>query len=134
MVKSIIKQWLFINYCGQKIGQFKGANLKESLLNVTTSNISFIIYGIIALIYGLLGFRSLFYFLLIAVPVEFLIIRPFIKKNIITIISIQELDYHYKGTPKWKRITFFILAILIVIFSVILFLLILFSARFLKSW
>ncbi len=90
------------------------------------------IYGIIALVYGLLGFRSLFYFLLIAVPVEFLIIRPLIKKNIITIISIQELDYLYKATPRWKRIIFFILAILIVVFSVILFLLILFSARFFK--
>lgn len=132
MIKSIIKQWLFINYCGQKIGQFKGANLKETLLNVTTSNISFIIYGVILLIYGLLGFRSLFYFLLIAVPVEFLITRPLIKKHIMTIVSMQELEARYKISPRWKRIMFFILAILIVICSIILFLLILSSARFFK--
>lgn len=132
MIKSIIKKWLFINYCGQKIGQFKGANLKETLLNVTTSNISFIIYGIIVLIYGLLGFRSLFYFLLIGVPIEFLITRPLIKKNIMTIISLQELELRYRNTPRWKRIIFFIFAILILLSSIALFLLILSSARFFK--
>ncbi|SDM14737.1 hypothetical protein SAMN05216273_114100 [Chryseobacterium taihuense] len=132
MIKSILKQWIFINYCGQKIGQFKGANLKETLLNVTTSNISFIIYGIILLIYGLLGFRSVFYFLLIAVPVEFLITRPLIKKHIMTIASMQELEARYRKTPRWKRIMFFILSLLIIILSVVLFISILSSARFFK--
>lgn len=122
----------FYNYCGQKIGQFKGADLKEALLNVITSNISFIIYGIILLIYGLLGFRSIFYFLIIAVPVEFLIIRPIIKKYVMTIISLQELELRYRNTPRWKRIVFFILAILIVLCSVALLILVIASARFFK--
>ncbi|PQA96419.1 hypothetical protein SAMN05421796_101412 [Chryseobacterium piscicola] len=77
MIKSIIKQWLFINYCGQKIGQFKGADLKETLLNVTTSNISYIVYGIIFNIYLQLGFRSLLLFLIIAVPIEFFLLENF---------------------------------------------------------
>ena len=121
MIKSIIKQWLFINYCGQKIGQFKGADLKESLLNITTSNISFVVYGIILLIYALLGFKSVLFFMVIAVPFEFLVTRRLIKKYILTIFSTQELESLYKVTPQWKRILFFILAIFIVICSVALF-------------
>lgn len=132
MIRSIIKQWLFINYCGQKIGQFKGADLKETLLNVTTSNISFIIYGILSIVCFELGFRNLFYFLLIAVLFEFLITRRLIKKYIMTIMSLQELELKYRITPQWKRIMFFIFAILILLFSIALFLLILSSLRFFK--
>lgn len=130
MIRSILKQWLFINYCGQKIGQFKGADLNETLFNVTTSNISFIIYGTLLLIYGLAGFTSVLLFMLIAILFEFLITRNLIKKYIMTITSIQELEVQYKVTSRWKRITFFFLAILIVILSIILFVLILSSARF----
>lgn len=132
MIKLLLKKWLFINYCGQKIGQFKGADLKETLLNITTSNISYLVYGIILLIYALLGFKSVLIFMLIAVPFEFLVTRRLIKRYIMTIVSIQELESLYKVTPRWKRILFFILAIFIVVCSVSLFLLILSSAKIFK--
>ncbi|SDG66401.1 hypothetical protein [Epilithonimonas hungarica] len=130
MITSIMKQWLFINYCGQKIGQLKGANVKETLLNVTTSNLSFIIYGLLLDIYVLLGFRKLWLILIIAIPFEFFVTRPLIKKHIMTIMSVQELEARYKITPRWKRIMFFILAILIVLSSVALFFTIIFSLKF----
>lgn len=124
MIRLIIKQWLFINYCGQKIGQFKGADLKDTLLNVTTSNISFIVYGILLHIYVLLGFRSFILFLVIAVPFEFLVTRKLVKKYIMSIMSLEELEKQYILIPRWKRILFFILAIIILLFSVVFFFLI----------
>lgn len=132
MTKSLIKQWLFINYCGQKIGQFKGADLKDSLVNITTSNISFIIYGIIFNIYLQLGFRSLFYFLLVAVPFEFLVTRKLVKKYLMTNVSMYDLEVRYKITPRWKRIAFFVLAILILILSYGIFIIIVLSIRYIK--
>lgn len=121
MIRSLIRHWLFINYCGQKIGQFKGADLKDTLLNVTTSNISFIVYGILLNIYILLGFKSFLLFLIVAIPFEFLVTRRLLRRYIMSIISIEELDSLYKSTPRWKRILIFILTLMIIICSVVFF-------------
>ncbi|SDM14750.1 hypothetical protein [Chryseobacterium taihuense] len=132
MIRSILKQWLFINYCGQKIGQFKGADLKETLLNITTGNIAIIIYGIFLNIYILLGFKNIFIYLIIAVFFEFIFLRKWIKKKIMPITSIEELNKKYINTPRWKRILFLILSIIIILGSYFIFGLILSSIRFFK--
>ncbi|SDG66365.1 hypothetical protein [Epilithonimonas hungarica] len=132
MIKSILEQWLFINYCGQKIGQLKGANLKETLLNVTTGNIAIIIYGIILNIYILLGFKNIFIYLVIAILFEFFFLRKWIKKQIMPIISIEKLDANYNVTPRWKRVLFFSLSIIIILGSYFIFGFILYSIKFFK--
>ena len=132
MIKSIIKQWIFINYCGQKLGQFKGTDIKGTLLNVTTANIAVIVYGVILTIYALLGFRNVVCFLLIAIAFEFLVIRKFTKMYILSIMSLDELERRYKETLRWKRVLFFILALLIFITSYGIFFILLFSIKYFK--
>lgn len=127
MINSLIKKWLFINYCGQRIGQFKGADLKNSLVNITTSNISYFVYGIMLAIYLLLGFKSILFFMFIAIPFEFLVTRRLVKRYIMTVVSIHELEELYKQTSQAKRIVLFILAILIFIGCFTIFILILIS-------
>lgn len=130
MINKIIKQWVFINYCGQKIGQFRGADLKLALLNVTTLNVSFIIYGIIFFIFIKLGFKNVYLYLLISISFEFLVIRKFVKKYLDQTISISELQKQYKITHIRIRILFFLLSILLVILSVILFIVIISSLKY----
>lgn len=130
MIKSFIKQWLFVNYCGQKIGQFKGADLSGTLLNVMNVNISFIIYGIFLDIYILLGFRNFIVIAVIAIPFEFLVTRKLIKRYIMPLISLKELNDLYNLTPRWKRIFYFILAIIILLCSVLSFFLLIISLKF----
>jgi hypothetical protein len=124
---SLLEIWLFVNYCGQKIGQFKGADMRNSLLNALVSQIAPLIYVPIIFLYIGFGFRNFYIWLVIMVIVVWLT-NILIKKNLEKHLSISKLEIKYKSISRNRRILNFALSILftggaIMIFGYSLFLL-----------
>lgn len=108
----LLEVWLFINYCGQKIGQFKGADLRVTLLNVLVAQIALLLYIPLIFLYIGLGFRNFYVWLVLMILVVWLT-RIFLKKNLKEHLSISELDFKYKSISKKRRILNFSISILL---------------------
>jgi hypothetical protein len=123
----LLKVWLFINYCGQKIGQFSGADLKNSLLNVLVAQIAPLINIPIIFTFIYLGYRNFLIVVVLLVLVVW-IIRIFLKNILKEHLSLSKLEIKYKSISKNRKILNFALSILftggaIIIFGYSLFLL-----------
>lgn len=116
----LLEFWLFINYCGQKIGQFKGADLKNSLLNVLVSQIAPLLFIPAIFIYIGLGFRNFYLYSIIIILVVWLT-RIFLKKKLIEHLSINDLEFKYKSISKKRRIFYFSISILLTASATIIF-------------
>lgn len=126
-MNKLLEVWLFVNYCGQKIGQFSGADLRNSLLNVLVAQIAPLTYIPMMFLFIGLGFRNFYIWLVLMVLVVWLT-RIFLKKNLKEHLSISKLEIKYKSISKRRKILNFVIAILftggaIIIFGYSLFLL-----------
>ncbi|PQA96418.1 hypothetical protein SAMN05421796_101413 [Chryseobacterium piscicola] len=120
MIRSIIKQWIFINYCGQKIGQFEHTRMKSYMLNIFNAQIGHFLNIIILNFYLFLGFRSIIGFIILLI-VDNILIRKIIKKLIMPNVIINQLEQEYNKTHKWKRVLNFTYSIILVIICFLLF-------------
>lgn len=126
-MNRLLEVWLFVNYCGQKIGQFSGADLRNSLLNVLVAQIAPLINIPIIFTYIYLGYRNFLIVVVLLVLVVW-IIRIFLKNILKEHLSISKLEIKYKSISKNRKILNFALSILftggaIIIFGYSLFLL-----------
>lgn len=123
----LLEVWLFVNYCGQKIGQFSGADLKNSLLNVLVAQIAPLINIPIIFTYIYLGYRNYLIVVVLLVLVVW-VIRIFLKNILKEHLFVSKLETKYKSISKNRKILNFALSILftggaIIIFGYSLFLL-----------
>jgi hypothetical protein len=126
-MNRLLEVWLFVNYCGQKIGQFSGADLKNSLLNVLVAQIAPLINIPIIFTYIYLGYRNYLIVVVLLVLVVW-IIRIFLKNILKEHLFVSKLETKYKSISKNRKILNFALSILftggaIIIFGYSLFLL-----------
>lgn len=126
-MSRLIEVWLFINYCGQKIGQFKGADLRITFMNVLVAQIAPLLYIPVIFLYIGLGFRNFYVWIVLMVLVVWLT-RIFLKKNLREHLSVDKLEVKYKSISKNRKILNFVLSILftggaVIIFGYSLFLL-----------
>lgn len=115
-----MKEFVFINYCGQKIGQFNKQNLGKSLSNAIVFNLSLIISIPFEVIYLLFFPKSIVVFVVIYIVVTYLL-SNYVKQKVITRTTMNVCELRYKTTSKKVRILFFMLSILFVILSVVAF-------------
>lgn len=120
MIKRLLRQWLFINYCGQKMGQFEHSNMKRYMLNIFNAQIGHFLNIFVLNIYFIFGFRSIFGFIILLI-VNNIIIRFFIRKFLMPLVSLNQLEQQYLKTPRNKRILNFFISLIIVILSFLLF-------------
>jgi hypothetical protein len=119
MIK-ILEKYLFVNYCGQRLGQFKGADINVALLNAISGQISPIVFIPIFFIYVELGFRSYWGVVTIFVLLLFSI-RFLLRKKIVSNVLSYNLDSKFSQISKGQRRINFLLAIFLTIFSFLTF-------------
>lgn len=119
MIK-FLNRWIFINYCGQKIGQFEHSNMKGYMLNIFNAQIGHILNIFVLNIYFILGFRSVFGFIFLLI-VDNIIIRFFIRKFLMPLISLNQLEQQYIKTSRNKKLINFSISLVVVIASFLLF-------------
>lgn len=127
----ILNLWLFVNYCGQKIGQFKGADMRNSLLNVLVSQVVPFINILLVFLYISIGFRNFYIFLPLMVSVV-CFTKIFLSKCLTNYLLIDDLEAKYKLTPKNRRFLNFVLAIALTGGAIIIFGCSLFMLKWLK--
>jgi len=116
----LLNKWLFVNYCGQKIGQFNGLDLKNSLLNVLVSQVAPFVNILIVMLYILIGLRN-FYVLLIIMALMVYFTRIFLKKSLKEYLLMNKFETKYRSTSKKSRILNFVISILLTGGSVVIF-------------
>jgi len=119
MIK-ILEKYLFVNYCGQRLGQFKGADINVALLNAISGQISPIVFIPIFFIYVELGFRSYWGVVTIFVLLLFSI-RFLLRKKIVSNVLSYNFDSKFSQISKGQRRINFLLAIFLTIFSFLTF-------------
>ncbi len=117
---NLLQGWIFINYCGQKIGQFNSKNINNSLINALVSQVAPISFVPLFYIYIMLGFRS-FWMIFVLVIFQTFLVSFLIKKSTMGMINIANLENQYKSLARGKRIRNFILAIIITGLSIVCF-------------
>ena len=106
----IFNKWIFINYCGQKIGQINTSNIQSSLLNVLVSQIAPLSFIPLFFIYILVGLRS-FGLLFVLIVIQAVIVRYGVKSLNRELIDIKDLEHKYRSTNRKKRLINFVLSI-----------------------
>ena len=119
-MNRILDEWIFINFCGQKIGQFNTQYIKSGLINALSVQITNILYIPLFICYISVGFRT-FLPLIILVIVLAVIANYTLKHLTKHRINLGELEKRYRATSKNTHITNFILSILMVAGSFLIF-------------
>jgi len=119
-MNRLLNLWFFVNYCGQKIGQFKGADLSNSLLNVLVSQVAPLIYIPLTFSYIGLGFRNFYIWSALIVLVVYFT-KIILRKCLANYLVIDNLEAKYKLTSKLKRILYFAIAILLTAGAILIF-------------
>ncbi len=119
-MNKLLDGWIFVNFCGQKIGQFGNNYVLDGLLNVLLGEITYFFYIPLFYVYISLGFRAFLPLILLIVIVT-IKVRYIFKGLIIRQINIDELEKKYKFAAKRKRILYFILSIIMVVGSFLTF-------------
>jgi len=114
----IFNKWIFINYCGQKIGQINTSNIQSSLLNVLVSQIAPLSFIPLFFIYILVGLRS-FGLLLVLIIIQAIIVRYGVKSLTRELIDIKDLEHKYRNTKRKERVINFVSAIVMTILCIL---------------
>lgn len=117
---NFINKWIFINYCGQKIGQFKNVNLYSPLLNVITGQVANLLLIPVFYCYFFIGFRNIFIAILIIIAIVYLT-RKCLKKYCMINVTMQELETNYTSISRSCRIFYFVIAMLLTILCIVMF-------------
>jgi len=118
-MKKIVDNWILINYCGQKIGQFNSKNIYNDLINISTSQITVLLC---IPIYWLLIKTDIISLPLVVVLVviTFAMVRYFTQEKI-SKHYVNDLERKYKALDRKVRIINFIIAIVLTGASIVLF-------------
>jgi hypothetical protein len=119
MIK-LLDKWLFVNYCGQKIGQFSGSDLRDSLLTVLVAQVVPFFNLLIVILYILVGFRN-FYVLLILMVFIAYCTRLFLESFLKEYLLLNRLESKYKAISRKNRILNFVFSILLTGGAVVIF-------------
>ena len=119
-MNKLLNNWIFINFCGQKIGQFDSNYVIGSLINALSAQITMIVNIPLFICYFSFGFRS-FIPLAILIIISLIVVRKSLKAFLKDKLNNIELEKKYKFTTKRKRILYFILSIIMVFGSFLMF-------------
>lgn len=126
---SVLKEYLFINYCGQKIGQFKGVDIRVSLLNVIVAQVVPFFSIAITFLYVSIGFRNFWVFALLNLLLVYAI-RWYLKKHFFSKIPFPQLEEKFKKASKIRRVLNFFIAIFLTGGCVVVFAFSLYSLKY----
>lgn len=118
-MKKMVDNWILINFCGQKIGQFNSKNIYNDLINILTSQIT--VLFCIPIHWILIKTETISLPLVIVlVVITFAIIRYFTQEKIPK-HYVNDLERKYKALERKRRIINFIIAIILTGASIVLF-------------
>ena len=121
MINKLINNFVFINFCGQKIGHYNDKYIKSNIINVLTMQIAFLMF--IPWMYIcilILKFRS---FLAIFIPMIIInyVIYYLLKRHLFFKINFHQMTLNYRLITRKRRILNFIFSLVIIIGSFISF-------------
>ena len=119
-MNKLLDSWIFVNFCGQKIGQFDSNYVIGSLINALSAQITMIVNIPLFFCFFSFGFRS-FIPLTILIIISLIVVRKSLKAFLKDKLNNIELEKKYKFTTKRKRILYFILSIIMVFGSFLMF-------------
>jgi Ca2+/Na+ antiporter len=117
IANKLLRNWIFVHYCGQVIGQWQKKYVPNGVINALIAQI-----GLSTLAF------PVYCFLLIGgtspsagaafVMIYVLALYIFLKKPFLKLIDWHKLEHTYQHTSRLRRILYFILALLMILISI----------------
>ncbi|WP_161889618.1 hypothetical protein [Pontibacter russatus] len=116
IIDRVVWNWVFIHYCGQIIGQWQKKYVYNGLANVLASQVSISTSAIPVFIFLLLGGKSHFWGAILVMG-YILSLQVLLKKPLMQLVDLKELERAYQQISRQQRIRKFILAVVMFVFS-----------------
>ena len=115
MIRSFFDKWIFINYCGQVIGQFSKIHVRQGLINSIVTQV-FLLVSIFSVSLPIaFGVRNIFVLLFSLTLTQYYVYKK-IKRKLLK-LNFHTLRKRYTDLRRYTRILYFIISILFLLIT-----------------
>ena len=113
LAERIINEWVFINYCTQKVGMWDKNDMVDGVCHVFKIEIANLFAPLVFIPYFSFTSNMKGFYVLLILYIAFIWYSPFVNKKLKSKIKGKELRKKYISISKTKRVLNFFLGILI---------------------